>query len=235
MFAVMPATVFSFGHDASSTSPAHRPVVSSPLSSSPIRASSSSKAQGYTHSHRDTQSSPITAPPKSTKFKYATRNSRPNPIIQRREDAQDSRRRLFLHNVRQRADERKWDKRGGEDELLKLEWWRLNRELQQAKLSAVDFLPTERDIEDEPQLPGHHQQPEAEDLDALMVDDIEQQEQAEIDAMVALLPAYNTPHHSVPPSPHHFSDDEDYDGLFMDLLSHEETSGNNFSMDVEMS
>jgi hypothetical protein len=64
---------------------------------------------------RQSQSSPIK--PQATKFKYANRTARPNPVVKRREDAQDGRRRLFLQNVRQRQEDEKWEKRGGENEV----------------------------------------------------------------------------------------------------------------------
>ena len=53
----------------------------------------------------------------TSKFRFATRNPRPNPVLKRREDAQAGRRRLFLQNVRQRAEDRRWEMRGGEDEV----------------------------------------------------------------------------------------------------------------------
>ncbi|KAJ4414781.1 hypothetical protein N0V85_003001 [Neurospora sp. IMI 360204] len=53
----------------------------------------------------------------------------------------DDRRRLFLHNVRQRADDKAWERRGGENELLKLEWLRFNRELRLAKEASAPPNP----------------------------------------------------------------------------------------------
>ncbi|KAK3365727.1 hypothetical protein B0T24DRAFT_397142 [Lasiosphaeria ovina] len=256
MFTVMPVPIFTFGHDASSSSmsPAtasspFRPVVSSPLSSSPIRASASSDYSPPRHHHhfRATQSSPIAPPPTTTasasKFKYATRNPRPNPVVKRREEAQDSRRRLFLQNVRQRADEHKWERRGGEDELLKLEWVRLNRELRQAKHSDTACMVSEGEIEDEPALQlhphfqNHNRNPAVDDVDALMVDAIEQQEEAELDALLSSLPEESQNRQSQPGSPCFFSDDDDYDGLFMDLLSRQsqDDPAMALSQDVEMS
>lgn len=127
MLAAMPAPIFSFSLDASSP-PApqyyHRPAVSSPLSSSPIRPSSVSpphplapRDPNSMSFFRQSQSSPIK--PQATKFKYANRTARPNPVVKRREDAQDGRRRLFLQNVRQRQEDEKWEKRGGENEVRK--------------------------------------------------------------------------------------------------------------------
>lgn len=48
-----------------------------------------------------------------------------------------------------------------------------------------------------------------------MVDQIEQQEQAEVEALVSVL-------EEAGPAPPHFSDDEEYDGLFMDLISQQQ-------------
>ena len=136
MSVIMQAPIFSFGGGSSSSDarrrPSHRPAVSSPLSSSPIRAPSYSpppsagpfsprdpnglpRSQQQQQQHSDTQSSPIPAPP--SKFRFATRTPRPNPVVRRREDAQESRRRLFMRDVRQRADDKKWERRGGEQEV----------------------------------------------------------------------------------------------------------------------
>lgn len=98
----------------------YRPSKSSPLSSSPLRASQSLSPP---LSPRDinaappgcatTQSSPIPAP----RFKYASRDARKNPLKQSRETAQEGRRKLFLKNVRQRRDDQQWDRRGGDQEV----------------------------------------------------------------------------------------------------------------------
>ncbi len=123
MFAVMPFPApFTFGCDtASSASSPYRPAVSSPLSSSPIHASSpplSPRDPNSVPSRRETQSSPIpTAAPEKPRFRFAGRAARPNPIVQKREDARNSRRRLFLQNVKQRADDQRWERRGGETEV----------------------------------------------------------------------------------------------------------------------
>ena len=149
MFAVMPSTPpsFAFGR---SRGHAHRPAVSSPLSSSPIRMAPSPPLSPCNPNTlntlpRQTQSSPISASTpiysscgsssasastspctstsasssssSSSKFRFATRNPRPNPRVKRREEAQDTRRRLFLQNVRQRAEDKRWELRGGEDEV----------------------------------------------------------------------------------------------------------------------
>lgn len=138
MFAIMPTPIFSFDANplpsASATplqQPKYRPSVSSPLSSSPIRASSYSPPTSPPHhddtvtsffpqrTPRDTQSSPIAQPssPARKLFKFATRTPRPNPVVQKREEARESRRKLFLKNVRERTDDKAWERRGGDQEV----------------------------------------------------------------------------------------------------------------------
>ena len=109
MFAVMPLPVF---HDHTAV---FRPASPSLLSSSPIRAASPPLAPRDPNAlpRRDTKSSPIRGP----NFRFASRPSRPVPIVQKREAAQEARRKLFLRNVRQRADDKAWERRGGDQEV----------------------------------------------------------------------------------------------------------------------
>ena len=140
---------------------------------------------------------------------------------------------MFLQNVRQRAEDQKWEKRGGENELLKLEWWRLNRELQQAKESDIEGFVRVEEIEDEPPL-DLQREPEMVDIDSMMLDAMEQEEQAEIDALLASLPSETRTSHSRPESMHF--DDEDYDSIFMELLSAQQNNQLTAALDdVEMS
>lgn len=98
----------------------NRPAVSSPLSSSPVRASSPrSPADEETRwQPRQVQSSPI----RPNNFKYQSRPARPNPVMKRREELQEQRRKSFLQNVRQKAEERSWQRRDIEGQFLKTSW-----------------------------------------------------------------------------------------------------------------
>lgn len=115
---------------------AHQPSVPSPLSSSPIRASQtsnysqSSPTRAMPLAPRDTNALPRQArssPPRTTddgsscgaKFlKFASRTTKPNPLRPaNREAAQESRRRQFLDSVRQRRQDRAWERRGGDQEV----------------------------------------------------------------------------------------------------------------------
>ncbi|OAA66614.1 hypothetical protein SPI_01190 [Niveomyces insectorum RCEF 264] len=84
-----------------------------------------------------------------TPFRFATRPAKPVPRIPQNRDAtRQTRRSLFLRNVRQRADDRAWDRRNCAQELEKLEWWSLERERRQAKEADIQSMVTEHDIED---------------------------------------------------------------------------------------
>ncbi|CAJ2502240.1 Uu.00g096340.m01.CDS01 [Anthostomella pinea] len=216
----MPTPIFN-NFDFSSP---HRPTVSSPLSSSPLRPSQYSPPplsarDPNTLPRRDVQSSPIKGP-SSKFFKYASRNARPNPLRQNRENAQDGRRKLFLKNVRQRADDNKWDRRGGDQETLKLEWAVLDRRRRQQRESDLDGIVCEDEIEDIPELPP--QVPQEPD-DDVMVDAIAQEEEREMEAMLSMLEAESSSQASARPNSPSLSDDDDYDSLFMDLVSQEES------------
>ncbi|KAF3760605.1 hypothetical protein M406DRAFT_342819 [Cryphonectria parasitica EP155] len=244
----------------------YRPTRPSPLSSSPIRASTSPPpplTPCDPNARRETQSSPICSPTptpaslfgggsasSSSNSKFALRPSRPNPVTQKREAAQESRRKLFLKNVRQRAEDQRWQRRGGEQELLKLEWFSLNAELRQAKNADLDGTIFESDIEDAARLREEatrkpralstisesessgmgrrsDQQPNVDDM---MVDMFEQDEQAELEALLASMPERQSARNwESPGSPHWLDevddvdddDDDDYDAVFMDYLSQE--------------
>jgi hypothetical protein len=241
MFAIMPSPpIFQ------ESTALFRPAAPSPLSSSPIRASSPHNDE-HTISQREVKSSPIRAP----KFKFASRAVRQNPVVQKREVTQAARRTLFLKNVRQRADDQKWERRGGDQEvheafpwpcilciltiskLLKLEWWSLNRELRQAKNSDVEGVVSEAEIEAAAnlvQLPASTMQ---HDADEMMADTIAEREEAELDAMISSFAQQTASSQISRPDSPHFSDDEDYDALFTDFLS-QENQGGGTTGDVEM-
>ncbi|KAK8126086.1 uncharacterized protein PG998_001845 [Apiospora kogelbergensis] len=234
MLTAMPAPTFSL--DFSSP---YKPNVSSPLSSSPIRAavSSSQSSPSAPLSPRDSnrcnliQSSPI---PALKLFKYASRPAKSNPLRQTRENAQESRRKLFLKNVRQRQDDRQWERRGGDQEVLKLEWQLLNRQRRLQKESDIDGFVFEEEIDEDPSVEAaaatttagdYSNNSQSDDIDSMMLDAMEQDEDAmlsmyEADARSTQPQQQQQRAPPRPDSPFFLSDDEDYDNIFMDLLSH---------------
>lgn len=153
MFSTLPALPVHRDEGGNNSSPPaftftasspYRPSIPSPLSSSPIRASTPPPLSARdSNARREVQSSPVS--PSSSIFgscssssggangsKFAARPTRPVPVVagQKREAAQESRRKLFLKNVRQRAEDSRWERRGGEQEV------RFMRELRQSDLGC---------------------------------------------------------------------------------------------------
>ncbi|KAJ9156086.1 hypothetical protein NKR23_g861 [Pleurostoma richardsiae] len=200
----------------------YRPAAPSPLSSSsPIRASSPPLAlrDPNTLPRRDIQSSPIQPAPK---FKFASRPARPNPVLKKREEANGDRRRLFLQNVRRRAEDQRWERRGGENELLKLEWFSMDREFRQAKNSDIQGIVSDAEIEDAARIRAEKANAMPyEDPDEMMADVLAQEEQAELDALISSMDQPPSAESTQRPDSPHWSDDEDYDSLFRDFVSQE--------------
>ena len=121
--------------------------------------------------------------------------------------------------------------------MLKLEWWSLNREFQQSREADIEGIVSEAEIEDAAQLEQQNLETplSQRDTDEMMVDEIAQHEEAELDALITSQsqePPSDFPQR--PDSPH-LSDDEDYDALFMELLSQDAECRGMSSDDVVMS
>ncbi|KAG5982750.1 hypothetical protein E4U55_001402 [Claviceps digitariae] len=208
MLSLAPTTVFTGPWD-------HRPRVSSPLSSSPIRATSPlSPIDRNTLPQRQVQSSPIQQP----KFKYASRPVRQNPLLRKREDVQESRRRNFFHNVRQKAEDKAWQRRDIEGQFLK------NSFLADiGRLSHDAPGLSETDLEDAMTV---HEETHRQDND--MLDDCPQEAEEDDDhddfeAMVASFEeqmSHSQDRGRQRPSSPSLSD-EDYDDIFAELIAQE--------------
>ncbi|KAK1584866.1 uncharacterized protein LY79DRAFT_671461 [Colletotrichum navitas] len=213
-----------------------RPAVPSPLSSSPARAPSPLSPIDD-NTVRLTQSSPIPQP----KFKYALRPARPNPVVRKREEVQESRRKLFLQNVRQRANDRSYERRDVEGAILKSDWDRDMRQRYYAKQKEGDALFSEADIEDAAAIAQARPQQIPRDADDTMLDAMAQEEQEELDALLLAYDQSSEPRYSAHSSQSthtdasSLSDDEDYDALFMNLLSREGSDVDASSQQMDMS
>ena len=73
------------------------------------------------------------------------------------------------------------------------------------------------------------------DEDEMMVDEIAQQEEAELDALISSQPQEPSSTYPRRPDSLYLSDDEDYDALFMDFLSQDDRQEGATSGDVLMS
>ncbi|PFH61826.1 hypothetical protein XA68_16160 [Ophiocordyceps unilateralis] len=217
MMSLAPSPIFSTSRD-------HRPFVPSPLSSSPIRASSPpnghhssppnvlassplSPLNSNSLPQRQVQSSPIRPPP--PKFKYATRPTRPNPLLRSHEAGRQARQRNFLQKVRDKADEKAWQRRDIETQFLRNNWL--------ANLGRLSYdAPslTEADLVDAMTLQPDPPQLMEEDEDEMMNESC--REQREIEAMAASFEEQQ---------PASTSDDE-YDEIFAELALQDKPSQN---------
>lgn len=124
--------------------------------------------------------------------------------------------------------------------MLKLEWFSLNADLRQAKNAEYDGTIFESDIEDAARLreevmrkprtldaspqAGVSEEPGDEDVDAdaMMVDMLEQVELAELEALVSTISEQSSTRNDKPPDSPRWSDDDEYDALFIDYLSQQQ-------------
>lgn len=109
-------------------------------------------------------------------------------------------------------------------QLLKLEWFSMDRDLRLAKNTDQEGVVSEAEIEDAAQLqePPKQEAP-PDDLDDMMVDVLEHEEEAEIDALISSMPTEPSSSNALRPDSPQWSDDEDYDALFMDFISQDDT------------
>ncbi|KAK4199398.1 hypothetical protein QBC40DRAFT_282164 [Triangularia verruculosa] len=261
MFAVVdPAVNSGFQHSSFLFSSPHKPTRSSPLSHAPMRIpsppspsddspdmmlSSPLGPSSANSSHiRMSQSSPIRPSfednenyASQPKFKFANRNpaKNSNPLLKKRQDAQDSRRRLFLNNVRQRQEDKRFQQRGGQDEIARLEFNRLQNE----RLAYLDreraknpYALWEQELEEEHRnLQSQQQQRPQLNSDEMMLDALEEAEMAEIAQAEALFQQTSNPSKQNSQDDA-FDDEEDWDELFMEVI---QSSQQGNGEDVEMS
>ncbi|KAH0498318.1 hypothetical protein TgHK011_005574 [Trichoderma gracile] len=199
MLSLTPKPVFTWDN---------RPAVSSPLSSSPVRASSplSAADEPAQSSHpRQIQSSPI----RPINFKYQARPARPNPVIKRREDAQEQRRRNFLQSVRQKAEDKSWQRRDIEGQFLKTNWL-----ANVGRLSYDAPSLSEADIEDAMAFSQESAQPQLDD-DMIPEELVEEEH---------MLTSYEEEvlaqrRHALPTL---VEESDEYDDIFAELISQEQ-------------
>jgi len=110
-------------------------------------------------------------------------------------------------------------------------WYEEEQQIYRQKENDVAGMPTEEDLEDAITMVDQQDQLEAmvpEDLDDMMVDEIARQEELELEALLASYEQPSPPPSSNsqeglpqrPPSPY-YSDDEEYDQIFMELAEND--------------
>ena len=113
----------------------------------------------------------------------------------------------------------------------------MNREYQQARDADIEGIVSEAEIEDAARL--QQEQPELSASqhgeDEMIIDEILQQEEAELDALISSQPEGPSSSYPRRPDSPQLSDNEDYDALFMDFLSQDSRCESTASGDVVMS
>lgn len=136
-----------------------------------------------------------------------------------------------MKNVRQRAEDRKWEQRGGDQEALKLEWHVLNMQRRQEKELDIDGLVFDDETEE---IAENQRDVQMEETDDMMVDAIAREEEAELEAMLSLLDTTSSLQVPRRPNTPSLSDDEDYDTLFMDMLSQQTDDRDELTLSGQM-
>ncbi|OBT73670.1 hypothetical protein VF21_06177 [Pseudogymnoascus sp. 05NY08] len=216
----------------------YAPVTPSPLSSSPLRASPN-RDDIFSFDMASLTPPQTNQTERSNESAYSARQTKKNPLIHRNDNdnGRETRRKLFLRRVRQDSEDKRWEKRGGDDEIMRTIWIaeQKRREERRARdAQAWAGVEEEEDLE-ESQLTEIERVKPSQDEE--MVDEVAQQEDAEMEAMLSMLdaeswdppPNQKNQHDDNTP---YGSDDDEYDQLFMEI-GFEETGGNVSSPPVQ--
>ncbi|KAK5715728.1 hypothetical protein LTR17_016716 [Elasticomyces elasticus] len=210
----------------STTNPfAFRPPVSSPLS--PRDANIQTPFMSSSPDHKPAQPAPI-----------ATRRTVRKPPTPKHDDLKETRRRLFLRNVREKREDQRWAQRG--EDIMRLDFVQRQRawEAEQAR-EAPRLLPPNEPIEEEEEEEGLYDLPSSESCGMQFsqqqmgsqqlsedardeADAVLAREQEEIEALVRDMEAEGNEQKGVDAnsSQNPWSDDlleEDYDALFSEV------------------
>ena len=106
----------------------------------------------------------------------------------------------------------------------------MNNRRKQEREADIDGIVFNGDLDDILEDPYEAQ----EEIDDMMVDAIAREEEAELEAMLSLLNTGSSSQALIRPDTPSLSDDEDYDTLFMDILSQERGDGDEFVCSGQM-
>ncbi|KAF2461482.1 hypothetical protein BDY21DRAFT_87791 [Lineolata rhizophorae] len=186
---------------------------------------------------------PDNAIARSRQSKFSKRAAKPNPLIHRSSDqVKECRRDLFLKRVQQDREEKRWDMRS--DQIMRLDFlaqqkrWRAEQErnapipvtdedLEQSIVenhSNRDHRGNDMDIRPSMQMISPSTCDAEQEVDA-----VQQQEDAELDALIAMMEESNTsPPGGDDKSSHYGSDDDDCHQIFSDLAGMENAAPEQF-------
>jgi len=159
-----------------------------------------------------------TRPSKSKQESFAKRPVKRNPLIHRSGDSRETQRKLFLKKVREDSENKRWEARGGDDEMMRTIWLAEQRRRAERIAREAEYVPPSQEEEamELGNSPG---------LQDEMVDEVIQRENEEIEALISLLESNGThlsqsPQDSATDTPYG-SDEEEYDNLFMEVINEE--------------
>ncbi|KAI9652737.1 MAG: hypothetical protein M1821_007811 [Bathelium mastoideum] len=163
---------------------------------------------------------------------FSRRPVKPNPLLRSRGAISDQRRELFHKKNQENRDNHRWAARG--DQILRLDYISERRkwEAQLAETAPPVEEPPEEEEADLPTCSGQPPIFESQTAldsshlsseDAREVDEFRRQEEEDLEALIALMETRKEEEQQHPakaqPSERYGSDDDDYDGMFLSLIT----------------
>ncbi|KAE8452987.1 hypothetical protein EG329_012174 [Mollisiaceae sp. DMI_Dod_QoI] len=212
------------------------------MSSPPKQSTMRSESDENSITPSSNKSALISPPPTRRESSFSKRTTKVNPLIHGRgnaDEGRETRRKLFLKNVREASEEKRWRDRGGDDEIMRCIWVAEQRRLDERRRKEV--MGFEADVEEE--------EPS---IDEVMADEVAMKEEQELEALLGYLnqddgnqimnqsmvsepetnalmwdninnrdPTNPAPQGQLTAETPYGSDDEEYDDIFMDVIQEE--------------
>ncbi|KAI9680603.1 MAG: hypothetical protein M1817_004043 [Caeruleum heppii] len=169
--------------------------------------------------------------------KYQRQPVKANPLLRADKDGKERRRNLFLKKVRQGGEDRRWEARGGDEELMRSIFVseRKRWEAMQARLAPAPL------VEDEEEIETDHDNDDGSlfDIDMSTMDipdDVAEYSTTREESGPDRHPASSEPQSVLGTSQDHEfgSEDEDYDRLFLELCELSDGQGASSSQRLEV-
>jgi hypothetical protein len=151
-----------------------------------------------------------------------------NPLLHRDNDeGRETRRKLFLKRVRDSGEEKRWEARGGEDEMMRCIWAAEEKRWMEKKAREAGMVSSqeveEEDDTDERGVSRMARRNDTTSMDDDMLDEVAAMEDREIEAMLAAMEAEHQQNTGMNERQDmlYGSDGDEYDHLFMDVIQQE--------------
>jgi hypothetical protein len=195
------------------------------MMTSPTPTAKLEMGHGYGSSRKALPSPP---PSRRKENSSAKRATKPNPLLRKDSDARETRRKLFLKNVRDSREDKKWQDRKGGDEMMRVLW--IGEERERARRLEGGMKSGEDAIDDELDFP--FEKAVTADTEQLMAEEVAMIEAAELESRLqAMAPERQEPIQwrngleqtsAMDMDTPYGSDDDEYDDIFMDVAKEEE-------------